>query len=90
MEEKEIMKKGDCVIKYEAHSTEEKELDANLELEGTGIGIIIGIRSIIDEICRNNNIPVSLYLKWIAGLVVESTSVDIGAIKNAMEGLGHE
>lgn len=90
MEEKQIMKKGDCVIKYEAHSTEEGELDANLELKGMGINIAIGIRSIIDAICRDNNIPVSLYLKWIAGLVVEGTSVDIGAIKNAMEEDGHE
>lgn len=86
MAEKENRKKGDCVIKYEAHLTEEGDLGANLEIEGMGLDILIGIRSIIDSVCNGNKIPISLYLKWIEHLNVEGTSVDVGAIERAMEG----
>ena len=86
MAEKENRKKGDCVIKYEAHLTEEGDLGANLEIEGMGLDILVGVRSIIDAVCRDNDIPVSVYLKWIEGLVVEGTSVDVGAIEAMKEG----
>ena len=86
MEGKKIKMDGGCVIRYEAKPAENGDVNAMLSLEGKGIDILVGIRSIIDGICTENNIPVSAYLKWIEGLAVESTSVDVGAIERAMEG----
>lgn len=86
MAEKENRKKGDCVIKYEAHLTEEGDLGANLKIEGMGLDILIGIRSIIGEICRDNNISLPFFLGMIERCNAEGTSVDVGAIERAMEG----
>lgn len=86
MAEKENRKKGDCVIKYEAHLTEEGDLGANLEIEGMGLDILIGIRSIIGEICRDNGISVPFFLGMIERCDVAGTSVDVGAIEAMKEG----
>lgn len=86
MAEKETRKKGDCLIKYEAHLTEEGELDANLKLEGMGIDIAIGIRSIIDVICRDKGISVPFFLGMIERCDFAGVSVDIGAIEAMKEG----
>lgn len=88
MEEKETMKMGNCLIKYESHSGE-GGISAELEINGKGLDIIVGLRCIINDFCRKNNIPISVFLGMIEHIPVKGISIDVGAIE-AMEGLGHE
>lgn len=89
MEEKETRKMGNCLVKYESRLTEGGGIKAELEIDGKGLDIIVGLRCIINDICRKNNIPIFVFLGMIEHIPVEGISIDVGAIE-AMEGSSHE
>lgn len=89
MEEKKIKMEGGCLVKYESCLTENGKVCGDIRIDGKGIDIVVGLRCIINHICRKNNIPIFVFLGMIEHISVEGISIDVGAIE-AMEGSSHE
>lgn len=81
MEEKKIKMSGNCVIKYESTLTENGKVCGDIRIDGKGIDIVVGLRNIINHICRKNNIPISVFLGMIEHISVDEITIDVGAIE---------
>lgn len=90
MAEKKIVVGKACVIKYEAKPVKDGKINATVEFLGSGFDVLVGIKSIIEDICRETGTPVSTFLEWLGILNVPGTTIDASTIKSILEENGHE